>query len=191
MTTDTAAQSAQRALIDGTVTATYIGRVQLNESERQTLVIRLIPLRTGRLCVDGVVGRLSLIGEPNGLWGRLNFVNMAVRTDMSGTLQPTNTNVSPPQMVSAAAATTTATSTAATSFDQKLLIDVLPAMPALHVQFSAVPGEVLAGEIIAVQVTLTNTGAVGLGEVWAATEQPRWVLGEDEGELPLSVLKSE
>lgn len=142
--------------------------MQLNEFDRQSLTIRLIPLQTGRLCIDGVVGRLSVTNEPNSLWGRLRFDALTIRHETqheagagAGALQ---------------------------QFDQKLSIDVLPALPSLQVQFSAVPDEVLAGEIIPVQVTMTNAGAVGLGEVWAATEQPRWVLGEDR-ELPLSVLK--
>lgn len=165
--------AAQRAAVEQCVTASHIRCVQLNECERQSLTIRLVPLQTGRLSIDGVVGRLSVTNEPNTLWGRLRFEPLPIQQ---------------PQQQSA---TTTAAGGGAQQqqlFDQKLHIDVVPAVPSLHVQFSAMPDEVLAGEIIAVQVTMTNAGAVGLGDVWAATEHPRWVLG-DEPELPLSVLK--
>lgn len=175
-----AAPAAQRAAIEQCVTATHIRSVHLNEFDRQTLCIRLIPLQTGRLTVDGVVGRLSLTNEPSTLWGRLNFDPVPIVGNDSAT--------SGPGVSAAAAQAVGAQQQQQQQFDKKLQIDVLPAVPSLQVQFSAVPDEVLAGEIVAVQVTLSNAGAVGLGDVWAATEHPRWVLGE-ERELPLSVLK--
>lgn len=171
--------AAQRTAIEQIVTANHISCVQLNECDRQSLTIRLIPLRTGRLCIDGVVGRLSVTNEPNSLWDRLRFDALAIRHDAQHDAGS-----------AAAVASAQQQQQQQQQFDQKLCIDVLPALPSLQVQFSAVPDEVLAGEIIPVQVTMTNAGAVGLGEVWAATEQPRWVLGDDR-ELPLSVLKGE
>lgn len=172
-----AAPAAQRATIEQCVTETHIRSVHLNEFDRQTLCVRLIPLRTGRLTVNGVVGRLSLTNEPSSLWGRLNFDAMPIlRNEPAGS------------GAGGSAQAVAAQQQQQQQFDKKLQIDVLPAVPSLQVQFSAVPDEVLAGEIIAVQVTLSNAGAVGLGDIWAATEHPRWVLGE-ERELPLSVLK--
>lgn len=75
-------------------------------------------------------------------------------------------------------------------YDKKLEISVLPPVSALHVSFSNVPDEVIAGEIIPITVHLTNSGSDPLGSLFAATESPRWVLGELDGqELPLSLLR--
>lgn len=75
-------------------------------------------------------------------------------------------------------------------FDRKLEISVLPPAPALHVSFSAVPQEILAGEIIPITVHLTNAGVDGIGSVYVASELPRCILGDLPGqELPLSVLR--
>lgn len=75
-------------------------------------------------------------------------------------------------------------------YDKKLEISVLPPVSALHVSFSSVPDEVIAGEIIPITVHLTNSGADALGSLFAATESPRCLLGELDGqELPLSVLR--
>lgn len=132
----------------------------LNECDRKAVSIRLIPLHTGKLRIDGVVGRISATNEPNSLWGKLLF-----------TAQPIHELPNQP-----------------VQFDRKLELEVLPPAPALHVQFSSVPSEVIAGEVIPVTVTLTNSGTAPLSDIYAASETPRWVLGDDL-ELPLSVLK--
>lgn len=151
----------QRHIIESFVTASYIVSLQLNECDRKSVSIRLIPLQIGRLCIDGVVGRISATNEPNSLWGKLNFTAMPIR------------NEHPNQPI---------------QFDRKLELEVLPPAPALHVQFSSVPTEVIAGEIIPIAVTLTNSGTTPLANIYAASETPRWALG-NECDLPLSVLK--
>lgn len=50
--------------------------------------------------------------------------------------------------------------------------------------------EVLAGEIIPITVYLTNAGAEALNDIWIVADEPRWILGELNGqELPLSLLR--
>lgn len=69
-------------------------------------------------------------------------------------------------------------------------LNILPPAPALHVNFSVIPHEVLAGEIVPVTVHLTNAGAEPLNDIFVATEDPRWILGDlNSQELPLSLLK--
>lgn len=149
-----------RDAINCLVTASHIVSLALNECDRKTVSIRLIPLQTGKLRIDGVVGRISATNEPNSLWGKLLFTAQPIHELSNQPIQ----------------------------FDRKLELEVLPPAPALHVQFSSVPHEVIAGEVIPVTVTLTNSGTVPLGDIYAASETPRWVLGDDF-ELPLSVLK--
>lgn len=75
-------------------------------------------------------------------------------------------------------------------FDKKLSLTILPPAPALHVSFTPIPLDVLAGEIIPVTVYLTNAGAESLTSIHVVTEEPRWILGDvDNQELPLSLLR--
>lgn len=130
--------------------------------------IRLTPREIGALHIDGVVGRISATNEPNNLWGKLAFEPVPIKSDL----------------------TKAGTAAAAVQFDRKLEITVLPQISALQVQFSAIPTEVIAGEIIPVQVSLCNAGTDALADVYAASETPRWILGDLNGQqLPLSVLK--
>lgn len=67
---------------------------------------------------------------------------------------------------------------------------ILPPAPALHVSFTQIPAEVLAGEIIPITVYLNNAGAVSLNDIWVVADEPRWILGElNSQELPLSLLR--
>lgn len=75
-------------------------------------------------------------------------------------------------------------------FDQKLNLTILPPAPALHISFTPIPQDVLAGEIIPVTVNLTNAGAESLTNIFVVAEEPRWILGElNSQELPLSLLR--
>lgn len=75
-------------------------------------------------------------------------------------------------------------------FDQKLNLTILPQAPALHISFTPIPQDVLAGEIIPITVSVTNAGAESLTNVFVATDEPRWILGElNNQELPLSLLR--
>lgn len=75
-------------------------------------------------------------------------------------------------------------------YDKKLNLTILPPAPALHVSFTPIPHDVLAGEIISVSVNLTNAGAQSLINIYVVAEEPRWILGEvNSQELPLSLLR--
>lgn len=75
-------------------------------------------------------------------------------------------------------------------FDKKLELIVLPPAPALHISFTIIPQELLAGEIIPITVSLTNAGAEPLTDIYVAAEDSRWILGDVDGqELPLSLLR--
>lgn len=75
-------------------------------------------------------------------------------------------------------------------FDKKLELLVLPPAPALHISFTSIPQELLAGEIIPIAVYLTNAGAEPLTDIYVAAEDSRWILGDANGqELPLSLLR--
>lgn len=164
---------ADRSYVESIVTASHIKSLPLNEYDKKSVNIRLTPRQTGDLHVDGVVGRISATNEPNNLWGKLAFERVPIKLDMT-------------KASSATAADKTV------QFDRKLEITVLPPLSALHVQFSAIPTEVIAGEIIPVQVSLCNAGTDALADVYAASETPRWILGDVNGQqLPLSVLKGD
>ncbi|KAG4074060.1 hypothetical protein HA402_014265 [Bradysia odoriphaga] len=148
------------------MTSSYIKTIQLNEYEKKTITLNLIPHFTGTLKVTGIVGKISATNEHTSLNGKLDFEPILIRPDGP------SANDKPPQ------------------YDKKLEISVLPPISALHVSFSNVPEEVIAGEIIPITVHLTNSGRDPLGSLFAATESPRWLLGELDGqELPLSVLR--
>lgn len=104
--------------------------------------------------------------ETSSLWGKLNFEATIIRPDGPSAADK------PPQ------------------YDKKLNLTILPPAPALHVSFTPIPQDVLAGEIISVTVNLTNAGAQSLTDIYVVAEEPRWVLGElDSQELPLSLLR--
>lgn len=104
--------------------------------------------------------------EPSSLWGKLNFDTTIIKPD-----GPVNSE-KPIQ------------------FDKKLELIVLPPAPALHIAFTPIPQELLAGEIIPITVNLANGGAEPLTDIHVATEDPRWILGDVSGhELPLSLLR--
>lgn len=104
--------------------------------------------------------------EPSSLWGKLNFERITIKPDVPSAADK------PLQ------------------FDKKLELSILPPAPALHVSFSPIPIEVLAGEIIPVTVNLMNAGAQALTDIFVASEYPRWILGDiTRQELPLSILR--
>lgn len=75
-------------------------------------------------------------------------------------------------------------------YDKKLNLTILPPAPALHVSFTQIPTEVLAGEIIPITVYLTNAGSEPLNDIYVVADEPRWVLGDlNTQELPLSLLR--
>lgn len=158
--------SVVRSIVENLVIATHIKLLPLNECDKKQVNIRLTPRQTGRLRVDGVVGKISATSEPNNLWGKLTFAPIPIKLD-------TPKAVDKP-----------------TQYDKKLEITVLPPASALQVQFSALPQEVIAGEVLPVQLTLTNAGADCLSDIYVSSETPRWILGDLNGQqLPLSILK--
>lgn len=104
--------------------------------------------------------------ETSSLWGKIDFEAPIIKPDGPSSAEK------PPQ------------------FDKKLNLTILPPAPALHVSFTQIPVEVLAGEIIPITVYLTNAGAVSLNDIWVVGDEPRWILGEPNSqELPLSLLR--
>lgn len=104
--------------------------------------------------------------EPTSLWGKLSFETPIIKAD-----GPTNAEKP-------------------TQFDKKMELTVLPPASALHVSFSPIPQDILAGEIVPVAVHLTNAGAEPLNDIFVVTEDPRWIVGDLRcKELPLSLLK--
>lgn len=104
--------------------------------------------------------------ETSSLWGKIDFEAPIIKPDGPSAADK------PPQ------------------FDKKLNLTILPPAPALHVSFTQIPVEVLAGEIIPITVYLTNAGAESLNDIWVVADEPRWILGElNSQELPLSLLR--
>lgn len=148
------------------VASTFIKSIQLNEHEKKVVVMKLTPRFTGQLEIKAVVGKISATKETSSLWGKLNFEAAIIRPDGPSAADK------PPQ------------------YDKKLCLSILPPAPALHVCFTPIPPDVLAGEIISVTVNLTNAGAQSLTDIYVVAEEPRWILGElDNQELPLSLLR--
>lgn len=158
--------STERNAIYNIVASTFIKATQLNEHEKKVVVVKLTPRLTGLLKINGVVGKISATKEPSSLWGKLDFERIPIKTDVP------SAGDKPIQ------------------FDKKLELLILPPAPALHVNFTPIPAEVLAGEIIPVTVNLVNAGAEPLTDIFVSSEYPRWVLGDaDSQELPLSILR--
>lgn len=104
--------------------------------------------------------------ETSSLWGKLNFEETVIKPDGPSSADKQK------------------------QFDRKLNLSILPPAPALHVSFTPIPCDVLAGEIIPVTVYLTNAGAESLTDIYVVSEAPRSILGEiDNQELPLSLLR--
>lgn len=75
-------------------------------------------------------------------------------------------------------------------YDRKLSLTILPPAPALHISFTPIPADVLAGEIIPVTVSLLNAGTEMLTSIYVAAEDSRWILVEsDSQDFPLSLLR--
>lgn len=104
--------------------------------------------------------------ETSSFWGKIDFEAPTIKPDGPSAADK------PPQ------------------FDKKLNLTILPPAPALHVSFTQIPSEVLAGEIIPITVYLTNAGAEPLNDIWVVADEPRWILGDlNSQELPLSLLR--
>lgn len=149
------------------VAATSVKIIQLKEFERKIINIRLTPHFIGTLQIIGVVGRISALNESANLWGQIEFERIKIRPKdgPAATEKPIE-------------------------FDKKLEIYVLPPAPALNVSFSETPLDVLAGEIIPININLTNSGADCLSDIFLSSESPRCILvNPDETELPLSILR--
>ncbi|XP_063702999.1 trafficking protein particle complex subunit 8 [Culicoides brevitarsis] len=151
-----------KEILDNVITAIPVSRVDFDEYERKRLVMKVTPKQTGTLKIVGVAGRLSCPNETSGsLWGKLMFESNWIKINDKKV-----------------------------ELDKKLEIQVLPPAPALHVSFSQTPEEVLAGEVIPIMINLTNAGTSPIGDVFIASENPRWIsVNPEEADLPLSVLR--
>lgn len=75
-------------------------------------------------------------------------------------------------------------------FDSKLAVKVLPSAPALKICFSQTPKDVLFGEVIPIQISLLNTGAVAVDDIFLCCDKPRCITFREENtEIPLSILR--
>lgn len=156
-----------RVYYDSIVSSSTIKSIQLNGQDKKTIVFKLTPKMQGNLIITGLVGRISALNDNLTLLGKIIFPKTFSKNEKasSGDL---NQN------------------------DKIFDIVILPPAPALHVNFSCTPSNVLAGEIIPVQVYLTNTGVNALTNIYMATDEPRWIIiNPEENELPLSILKGE
>jgi len=71
-----------------------------------------------------------------------------------------------------------------------LNIEILPPAPALQIQFSQIPNDILAGEIIPININMTNSGSSVITDVYISCENPRWLLiNSDTSDLPLSIMR--
>jgi trafficking protein particle complex subunit 8 len=156
----------ERRRLETIVASTPIKLIQFNELERKTLCIKMTPCFEGALKIIGVVGKIALPNESTSLWGKINFEQATIKSKDGAKNKP-------PQL------------------DRKLDIFVLPPAPALHVSFSNIPGEVLAGEVLQIGMQMANAGASPLGDIYVAIESPRWLLVNplETDELPLSLQK--
>ncbi|XP_062542620.1 trafficking protein particle complex subunit 8 [Armigeres subalbatus] len=158
----------ERKEIENVVATTSVSSVSFNEYEIKTVSLKITPRSTGQLRILGVVGKIlsTAVGtsEPATLWGKQLFEALPIRSN--------------------------AKDNRPVQFDRKLEIEVLPPAPALHVSFSQTPTEVLAGEVISIQINMTNAGVNVLNDIYICIDNPRFVLvNPEESEIPLSILR--
>lgn len=146
------------------IKSSHLQSVQLEEKATQTLHFKLTPKLTGCLSIIGVVANVASASEPhNTLIGSLQFETQTFR---------------PPGKL-----------TKQTLFDQKLNIRVIPTVPWLNVSFSALPTDLIAGEITPVTIFLRNEGIKPIKEVFLGCDNPRWLtLQDNEADPPLTIL---
>lgn len=158
----------EKAFYDSIVATSSIKTVQLMGQDKKTIVFKLTPKLQGRLKITGLIGKISAVNDSLSLLGKIYFSKSTPKQDDASVQE-----INQPE-----------------SIDKIFSIVILPAAPALHVQFSCTPSNVLAGEIIPVHVYLTNTGLNTMNNIYVATNEPRWIIINPEAnELPLSILK--
>lgn len=123
----------------------------------------MTPKLTGRLTIVGMVAQVASAAEPNAsLWGSLQFETQVLR--------PTGNNKTP-------------------SFDQKLNVRVIPTLPSLNVSFSAIPSDLIAGEIVPVTISFRNDSIKPIEDIYLGCDNPRWLTLQDkDSDIPLSLL---
>uniref|UniRef100_A0A1I8NQR6 Trafficking protein particle complex subunit 8 n=1 Tax=Stomoxys calcitrans TaxID=35570 RepID=A0A1I8NQR6_STOCA len=138
--------------------------VQLEEKASQTLYFKLTPKLTGRFTVVGMVANVASVAEPQAtLLGSLQFETQVLRQ----------------------------TGNKAPLFDQKLNIRVIPTLPSLNVSFSAIPSDLIAGEIVPVTISFRNDSIKPIDEILLGCDSPRWLTLQDKDTtIPLSLLSS-
>jgi hypothetical protein len=151
-------------LDDSVIKASTVKLVEFGEYEKKTVKIEMLAKFTGYLRIVGVAGRVSSTVDKNSIWGKLNFEKIQLKI---------GDNLNPKL-----------------DYDRKLEIQILQQTSALSVTFSAVPKEVLSGEIIPIKMSLTNCGPNVLDSIYLVTNSPRNLLMNPDGsELPLSIAK--
>ncbi|XP_030383896.1 trafficking protein particle complex subunit 8 isoform X2 [Scaptodrosophila lebanonensis] len=157
--------SASKAAVNAAIKTTCLDTIVLEEQAAKTLYFKLTPKLTGRLHILGVVCRMAASTEPN--------------ASLLGVLQFETQRIKP----------ATAKQSTQTLLDNRLSIKLVPQVPSLSVSFSVVPGEILAGEIIPVSITLRNLGIAPIDDIYLGTDDPRCItLLDQQTDIPLSIL---
>ncbi|XP_075159619.1 trafficking protein particle complex subunit 8 homolog l(3)76BDm [Haematobia irritans] len=138
--------------------------VMLDEKASQTLYFKLTPKLTGRFTIVGMVAEVASQAEPiYSILGSLQFETQILR--QTGNKSP--------------------------AFDQKLNIRVIPTLPSLNISFSAIPSDLLAGEIVPVNISFRNDSNKPIQEILVGCDNPRWLALQDKDiAIPLSLLSS-
>lgn len=150
------------AVDNSVINCTIIDSMEFGEYEKRVINMKITTTYFGYLRIIGIAGKVSSSIDKTPIWGKLKFDRIPVE-------MPTSKN----------------------EYDRKLEIQILPAVSALHVRFTSVPKEVLAGEIFQISMTLKNVGENEIQDVYLVTDNPRLFIvdPENNNEIPLSVEK--
>lgn len=161
----TNSSNSSSAAVKAAIKTTCNTSMVLEEREEKTVNFKLLPKLTGKLNILGIVAKVAANSEPNAtLQGFLQFETQMIKPT---TGKPSNQSL----------------------FDAKLNIRIQQPMPSLSVSFSAIPTDLIVGEIIPLQISLRNLGIAPIEEIYVACDNPRWITLLDSGtELPLSIL---
>lgn len=146
------------------ISCTIIDSVELGEYEKKTIHMEISSKFIGYLRIVGIAGKVSSSLDKIPIWGKLNFDKIAIKLEPNQTKQ---------------------------DYDRKLEIQILPPISALTAKFTAVPKEVLAGEVFPISIELKNTGPNEIGDVYITTNSPRELILEPKTliDMPLSIQK--
>jgi trafficking protein particle complex subunit 8 len=151
----------QYTVDNSVINCTIIDSMEFGEYEKRVINMRITSKFVGYLRIVGIAGKVSSSIDKIPNWGKLNFDRIAIDSSLKN------------------------------EYDRKLEIQILPSVSALHIRFTSVPKEVLAGEIFSISLTLTNVGDNEIHDVYLCTDCPRLIIidPENNNEIPLSIEK--